>query len=119
MAALSADNHNRVQQLCLQYEKANDDTKNVFIRDELDNILAPIMMQWRCLPHEVGIHPCNRDRALMSFKGNAKVESTSSTYDAPQGSSSAGKRKATQAEKVSKKQKAKPGQEGVSKQEKK
>lgn len=66
MAALSADNHNRVQQLCLQYEKANDDTKNVFIRDELDKILAPIMMQWRCLPHEVGIHPCNRDRALMS-----------------------------------------------------
>ena len=105
---------------------ADPDGANVHHVTKFVNLFAPSIGKTAKLACSVGV-PClvntraiKKGEEIMYFKGNAKVESTSSTYDAPQGSSSAaGKRKATQAETVSKKQKAKPGQEGVSKKEKK
>ena len=66
---LPAEDHQKVRQLILEFEKADDDTKQVFIRDALNEIFAKHIMDWRCLPKQLGIHPENRDHDLMSPAG--------------------------------------------------
>ena len=59
--ALPAEKHAQVRSLCLAYDKGDEDSKQVFIRDQLDEIFKPYQLHWRLTPKEVGIHPANRD----------------------------------------------------------
>ena len=66
---LGEADHEKVKRLGLEFQKANDEAKNVFIRDELDTIFAPHQMKWRLHPWELGIHPVNRDWTPMTAPG--------------------------------------------------
>ena len=66
---LSHENHVLVQKYCLDYEKGNEDSKNVFIRDKLDEIFQPHYLHWRLTCDEIGVSPANRDNDLMSASG--------------------------------------------------
>ena len=46
---LNSEDHQKVRKLILKFEKGDDDTKQVYIRDGLDEIFAPHLMQWRLL----------------------------------------------------------------------
>ena len=60
---LSDAQDQEILHLQIQFAQANDDSKNVAIRDRLDEIFqeAGIFMEWRLMPHEVGILDINRD----------------------------------------------------------
>ena len=66
---LTSEDHQKVRKLILEFEKGDDDTKQVYIRDGLDEIFAPHLMQWRLLPKQIGIHTENRDHDMMSPAG--------------------------------------------------
>ena len=53
----------------LEFEKGNEQSKQVYIRDQLDSILAPVFFKMRLHPHEAGIHPFNRDEDAMTPSG--------------------------------------------------
>ena len=69
LSRLSATDHNKVLSLGLAFEKGNEKSKNVWIRDQLSTIFVKIVMRMRLQPHEVGIHPKNRDREKITAKG--------------------------------------------------
>jgi hypothetical protein len=69
MLRLSPKDHQAVLALGLDFEKGNDQSKQVFIRDQLDMIFGPFLLKMRLHPHEVGIHPFNRDRESMTASG--------------------------------------------------
>ena len=68
-SCLQPAQHAAVQALCLSFEKGDDDSKQVFIRDQLDIILKDVVIEWRLCPKEVGIHPSNRDQEGMTPAG--------------------------------------------------
>ena len=61
--------HEKVERLGLEFQKGSGDSKNVFIRDELDKIFAPHIMMCRVHPYQLGIHPVNRDWTPMTPAG--------------------------------------------------
>ena len=69
--SLSSQDHAKVRALIVQFEKANDDTKQVYIRDQINDIFQEggHLLQWRLTPKQVGIHPANRDQAEMNAAG--------------------------------------------------
>jgi hypothetical protein len=67
--SLKANEHLEVQKLCAEFERGDDGSKQVYIRDQLDEIFKPYMLPWRLLPKQVGIHPLNRDEAAMTPAG--------------------------------------------------
>jgi hypothetical protein len=69
MSMLNPQEHAELRDLCLQYDKGNDDTKIVFIRDECHRLFGPYYMKWRLTPDEVGILPGNRDGDMMVPSG--------------------------------------------------
>jgi hypothetical protein len=69
MTSLGAEEHHKVQKLCLEHEKGDEQSKQVFIRDQLDDIFGPYFLKWRLMPKQIGIHPCNRDQDEMTASG--------------------------------------------------
>ena len=69
--SLSSQDHAKVRALIVQFEKANNDTKQVYIRDQINDIFQEggHLLQWRLTPKQVGIHPANRDQAEMNAAG--------------------------------------------------
>ena len=63
---LTDEQHAQVRSLTLEYSKGDEKTKQVYIRDQLDELLRPYVMRWRLMPKEIGIHPANRDGAAMT-----------------------------------------------------
>lgn len=61
MPGLSEADHRRVQSLTTQFHAGDESAKNVSIRDDLADIFEPVMLLWRLLPDQVGIHFGNRD----------------------------------------------------------
>ena len=61
MMRLSAAEHQTVLAMGLDYQKGDEGTKQVYIRDQLDSIFTRFFIKMRLLSHEVGIHPGNRD----------------------------------------------------------
>ena len=62
MPSLKAEEHAAVQRLCLEYLSGDEHSaKHVSIRDDLADIFAPYILNWRLHPDQVGIHPQNRD----------------------------------------------------------
>ena len=69
--SLSQVHHEEVKALELQFLNANDDSKNVAIRDRLDEIFtgADVLFEWRLLADEVGINDVNRDGEGITASG--------------------------------------------------
>ena len=55
--------------LGLDFRKGTDDSKQVFIRDEAARHLFDFMLKMRLHPHEVGIHPGNRNKEGITPRG--------------------------------------------------
>ena len=66
---LSSADHRHVQKLCSEFQVADEKTKQVYIRDQLDEVFSPFYVKWRLTPKEVGIHPGNRDGDRMTPSG--------------------------------------------------
>ena len=69
VSKLSPSAHQAMLQLGLDFRKGTDDSKQVFIRDEAARHLFDFMLKMRLHPHEVGIHPGNRDREKITAPG--------------------------------------------------
>jgi hypothetical protein len=69
MSQLSVGEHQMVLQLGLDYQRGDDETKQVFIRDSLVRIFEPFLLHWRLCPQEVGIMPGNRNGDVMTPAG--------------------------------------------------
>ena len=67
--SLKPGEHQEMKLLRLEFEKGDEHSKQVYIRDELDDIFKPYLIEWRLRPMEVGIHPLNRDEDGMSPLG--------------------------------------------------
>ena len=66
---LTPEKHQRAMQLGLDFRKATTKSKFVYIRDELATIFADHIIHMRLHPHEVGIHPNNRDSGDITASG--------------------------------------------------
>ena len=66
---LSAADHETVRKLILDFEKGDDSSKQVYIRDALDEVFKPHYLMWRLLPKQIGIYPGNRDFDAMTAAG--------------------------------------------------
>ena len=69
VSKLSASAHQAMLQLGLDFRKGTDDSKQVFIRDEAARHLFDFMLKMRLHPHEVGIHPGNRNKEKITAPG--------------------------------------------------
>ena len=69
MSKLSAKEHQTVLQLGLDFRKGNDESKQVYIRDQLVSIFAKHQLKMRLHPQEGGIHPGNRNSDEITASG--------------------------------------------------
>jgi hypothetical protein len=69
MMSLKIGEPQEVSLLCLEFEKGDEHSKQVYIRDQLDDIYKPYFIEWLLRPMEVGIHPLNRDEDGMTPLG--------------------------------------------------
>ena len=69
LSRLSAPDHNKVLSLGLDFQKGSGTTKNVWIRDKLSEVFEKSIVRMRLQPHEVGIHPKNRNQEKTTAKG--------------------------------------------------
>ena len=69
VSKLSPSAHQAMLQLGLDFRKGTDDSKQVFIRDEAGRHLSDFMLEMRLHPHEVGIHPGNRNKEKITARG--------------------------------------------------
>jgi len=69
MSQLSQEDHHKVLQLGLQFRKGDTESRNVYIRDQLVSIFEKFLIRMRLLPHEVGIHPENRNNDVITAVG--------------------------------------------------
>ena len=66
---LTTEQHERAMLLGLDYLKATTKSKFVYIRDELAKIFKDHIIVMRLHPHQVGIHPNNRDHGDVTASG--------------------------------------------------
>ena len=69
MSKLSTADQQKVLQLGLDFRKGHDESKQVYIRDQLALIFAKRMLKMRLHPNEVGIHPGNRNSDEITASG--------------------------------------------------
>ena len=69
MSKLSTADHQKVLQLGLDFRKGNDESKQVYIRDQLVAIFDKWLLSMRLHPDEVGIHPGNRTSDEITSNG--------------------------------------------------
>jgi len=69
LSRLSHKDHTRVNELGLIYARGDESTKIVWVRDSLAILFKAELISMRLLPHEVGIHPVNRNTEKMTACG--------------------------------------------------
>jgi hypothetical protein len=70
MPSLKQAEHQSIQKLILEFLSGDDRLgKNVSIRDDMQDLLKPYVLQWRLHPDQVGIHPANRDNLKITSQG--------------------------------------------------
>jgi len=69
LSRLSQSDHNKVLELGLAYQRGDENTKIVWIRDSLGGLFKKKLIRMRLMPHEVGIHPDNRNTEKMTPTG--------------------------------------------------
>ena len=69
LSKLSPSAHQQMLKLGIDFRKGTDDPKQVFIRDEAARHLSKHMLEMRLHPREVGIHPGNRNKEVITSRG--------------------------------------------------
>ena len=67
--SLPVDQHRQVQALIQDFERGDENTKIVAIRDDLAMFFKDDVLKWRLLADEIGIHPCNRETLALTANG--------------------------------------------------